>query len=147
MYEDFAGLLRHHRTARLRPVGSRLCCGMSLATFTLRNLGSQLEDWLRRNPLYAGSKLTMALDMVRLEWAHIEAYDGKSDPRTRPRGSDRAWPRDAPRLAALHPPARAAISGGTICGYASNAAAEEHGDASNAVLKIKSAAWCASSAA
>jgi hypothetical protein len=45
-------------------------------SFTLRNLGSRLEEWLRSHPDFAGKNVAAALDMVRLEWAHIEAFDG-----------------------------------------------------------------------
>jgi hypothetical protein len=44
-------------------------------SFTLRNLGSRLETWLTEHPEFAGKHLALALDMVRLEWAHIEAFD------------------------------------------------------------------------
>ena len=44
-------------------------------SFTLRNLGSRLEEWLQRNPQYSGNRHRLSLDMVRLEWAHIEAFD------------------------------------------------------------------------
>ena len=45
-------------------------------SFTLRNLGSRLEEWLRANSNWIESDPLLALDMVRLEWAHIEAFDG-----------------------------------------------------------------------
>ena len=74
--EDFPGLCgvlgerAFHRLseAYLREVPSR--------SFTMRDLGSRLEAWLRRRPDFAGKHPELALDMVRLEWAHIEAYDG-----------------------------------------------------------------------
>jgi hypothetical protein len=44
-------------------------------SFTLRNLGSRLESWLGEHSELAGKNLALALDMVRLEWAHIEAFD------------------------------------------------------------------------
>jgi hypothetical protein len=44
-------------------------------SFTLRNLGSRLDSWLSGHPHFAGNKLALALDMIRLEWAHIEAFD------------------------------------------------------------------------
>jgi hypothetical protein len=44
-------------------------------SFTLRNLGSRVEGWLRNNLQYAGAAPELAIDMVRLEWAHIEAFD------------------------------------------------------------------------
>ncbi len=45
-------------------------------SFTLRNLGSRLEAWLTEHPEFAGKHFALALDMIRLEWAHIEAFDG-----------------------------------------------------------------------
>jgi hypothetical protein len=44
-------------------------------SFTLRNLGSSLETWLTDHPEFAGKHLALALDMIRLEWAHIQAFD------------------------------------------------------------------------
>jgi hypothetical protein len=34
---------------------------------------------LRQNPEYAGNRYPLALDMVRLEWAHIEAFDNAAE--------------------------------------------------------------------
>jgi hypothetical protein len=53
-------------------------------SFTLRNLGSRLEAWLRKHPKWAGSKKELAIDITRLEWADIEAFDGKEEPPLRP---------------------------------------------------------------
>jgi hypothetical protein len=47
-------------------------------SYTLARLGSKLEAWLRRNPQWAGDNFDLTLDMVRLEWAHLEAFDGAS---------------------------------------------------------------------
>lgn len=78
LYDDFPGLRAvlgeraFHRLARgyLAERPSR--------SYTLRDLGSRLETWLRENPEYAGGRLPLALDMTSLEWAHIEAFDGAS---------------------------------------------------------------------
>lgn len=74
--EDFPGL----RTVVGAPKFERMmraylsdCPSLS---FTLRNLGSQLETWLRANPKWIEPRAELALDVVRLEWAHIEAFDG-----------------------------------------------------------------------
>jgi hypothetical protein len=48
-------------------------------SFTLRDLGARLEAWLVEHPEYAGRHPDLALDMVRLEWAHIEAFDGPEE--------------------------------------------------------------------
>ena len=49
-------------------------------SFTLRNLGAQLEAWLRQNSGWISDRRVLALDMVRLEWADIEAFDGLANP-------------------------------------------------------------------
>ena len=43
-----------------------------------------MESWLRKNPKWAGANQDLALDIVRLEWADIEAFDGKAEPALRP---------------------------------------------------------------
>jgi hypothetical protein len=50
-------------------------------SFTLRDLGSRLEKWLRDHPEFTPGKEAIALDMVRLEWADIEAFDAAEWPR------------------------------------------------------------------
>src|SRR5260370_37865934 len=50
-------------------------------SFTLRNLGSRLAGWLRNHREFAPKRERMALDMVRLEWADIEAFDGAEFPK------------------------------------------------------------------
>jgi hypothetical protein len=44
-------------------------------SFSLRNLGSQLVSWLEENPSWTEPNSEMAIEMARLEWAHIEAFD------------------------------------------------------------------------
>ena len=44
-------------------------------SFSLRNLGSKLVEWLAAHPQYAGRRQRLALDVVRIEWAFIEAFD------------------------------------------------------------------------
>jgi hypothetical protein len=50
-------------------------------SFTLRNLGSRLEEWLRKHPKFAARKQRMALDMVRLEWTDIDVFDSEELPK------------------------------------------------------------------
>lgn len=44
-------------------------------SFTLRNLGSKLVDWLTANPQFAGRRHRLAIDVARIEWAFVEAFD------------------------------------------------------------------------
>jgi len=50
-------------------------------SFTLRNLGSRLEAWLRKNPKFAPKNEHLALEMVRLEWADIDVFDSAELPK------------------------------------------------------------------
>jgi hypothetical protein len=64
-------------------VGGRAFEGMSVAyltahpsrSFTLRNLGSKLAEWLAENPKWAGRRQRLAVDVARVEWAFVEAFD------------------------------------------------------------------------
>lgn len=73
--EDFPAL----RTV----VGARAFEAISIAyltahpsrSFRLRNLGSKLADWLAANPRFSGRRHALALDVARIEWAFVEAFD------------------------------------------------------------------------
>ncbi len=47
-------------------------------SFTLRNLGAKLPDWLAAHPEHGARNHALALDVARLEWAYIDAFDGAS---------------------------------------------------------------------
>jgi hypothetical protein len=44
-------------------------------SFSLRNLGSKLVDWLIAHPEAAGRRHRLAIDVARIEWAFVEAFD------------------------------------------------------------------------
>lgn len=44
-------------------------------SFTLRNLGSKLAEWLAAHAEFAGRRHTLAVDVARIEWAFVEAFD------------------------------------------------------------------------
>jgi Putative DNA-binding domain len=46
-------------------------------SWTLRDLGSKLPDWLTRHPEFTGKRHPLAIDIARLEWAYVEAFDRK----------------------------------------------------------------------
>lgn len=45
-------------------------------SFTLRNLGSKLPQWLEHHPEFTPNRRELLLDVARLEWAYVEAFDG-----------------------------------------------------------------------
>src|SRR5580693_7235917 len=75
LWEDFPGLRAVLGQRAFHRLSRAYLADCPSQSFTMRDLGSRLEGWLRRNPRYAGSRQALALDMVRLEWAHIEAFD------------------------------------------------------------------------
>jgi hypothetical protein len=82
--EDFPGLQAILGNRRFDALCKAYLVDRPSRSFTLRNLGCDLEPWLKRNPRWAGSKQAIALDMVRLEWADIEAFDGAAEEPLRP---------------------------------------------------------------
>ncbi len=82
--EDFPGLRAVLGGKQFDAVAKAYLSDCPSRSFTLRNLGSRLEEWLRKHPKSAGSRQKLAVDMVRLEWAEIEAFDGKAEPRLNP---------------------------------------------------------------
>jgi hypothetical protein len=46
-------------------------------SWTLRDLSSKLPEWLTRHPEFTGKRHLLAIDIARLEWAYVEAYDRK----------------------------------------------------------------------
>ena len=80
MAEDFPGLRSVLGERRFDVLCKAYLVDCPSTSFTLRNLGSKLESWLRKHPKWAAEKQTLALDIVRLEWADIEAFDGKAEP-------------------------------------------------------------------
>ncbi len=82
--EDFPGLRAIVGSRRFDLLANEYLADCPSQSFTLRNLGSRLEDWLRKNPHWITPKETLALDMVRLEWAHIETFDGAYEPSLTP---------------------------------------------------------------
>ena len=49
-------------------------------SFTLRDLGAKLPTWLATHPELTGTRHKLAVDVARLEWAYVEAYDSAGLP-------------------------------------------------------------------
>src|SRR5271163_5186465 len=81
--EDFPGLRAVLGERRFDAMAKAYLIANPSRSFTLRNLGSRMESWLRKNPKWAGANQNLALDIARLEWADIEAFDGKAEPALR----------------------------------------------------------------
>lgn len=49
-------------------------------SFTVRNLGSRLAEFIKAAPKLTAPHQQLALDAGRLEWAHLEAFDNEARP-------------------------------------------------------------------
>jgi len=81
--EDYPGLRAVLGGRRFEAMCKAYLTECPSRSFTLRNLGAQLAAWLRQNARWISDRRVLALDMVRLEWADIEAFDGEAKPALR----------------------------------------------------------------
>jgi len=136
LYDDFPGLRAVLGKRAFHRLSRAYLADCPSQSFTLRNLGARLAGWLQRKPQYAGKTPSLALDMVRLEWAHIEAFDGAAEQVLGPEdlielGPDfRAGLQPYIRLLEFEYPVDKLL-------IQVNRVSEEHEEASNAVLKQK----------
>ncbi len=80
LYDDYPGLLAilgEKKFYRLRVAYLERYPSHS---FTLRNLGSRLAQFIAEEPRLTAPHQKMALDMARFEWAQVEAFDGPGLP-------------------------------------------------------------------
>ena len=78
--EDFPGVQAILGRARFEDLMRRYLADHPSTSFTLRNLGSRLEAWMTRHRDWLGPRADLALDMARLEWAHVETFDEVAEP-------------------------------------------------------------------
>lgn len=73
--EDFPGLRAVVGRKRFDEIARGYLTECPSESFTLRNLGSRLPQWLADHKELTGGHYALAADMLKLEWAHIEAFD------------------------------------------------------------------------
>ena len=79
--EDFPGLQSLLGERKFEKLAVAYLDECPSESYTLRNLGSRLEAWLGKHREYIAGVQRVALDMVRLEWADIDAFDAAERPR------------------------------------------------------------------
>lgn len=80
LYDDYPGLRAVLGERRFLALCRAYLERYPSRSYTLRNLGSRLEEFLRSEPSWGSPRLAEALDMARFEWAQIVAFDGPSKP-------------------------------------------------------------------
>jgi hypothetical protein len=73
--EDFPALRAVVGSARFDALSVAYLTEYPSRSFTLRNLGSKLVEWLRAHPEFAGRRHALAVDVARIEWAFVESFD------------------------------------------------------------------------
>jgi hypothetical protein len=79
-YDDYPGLRAILGERRFERLACAYLARHPSQSFTLRNLGRRLVEFLEAEPRWMGPLPHPALDMARLEWAHIEAFDNEVKP-------------------------------------------------------------------
>jgi hypothetical protein len=73
--EDFPALRAVLGAAAFEALSIAYLTAHPSRSFALRNLGSKFPDWLASHAQFAGRRHSLALDVARIEWAFVEAFD------------------------------------------------------------------------
>ncbi len=73
--EDFPALCAVMGSRRFEALSIAYLAAHPSRSFSLRNLGSHLNEWLVAHPEYAGRRHRLAVDVAQIEWAFVEAFD------------------------------------------------------------------------
>jgi hypothetical protein len=79
-YDDYPGLRAVIGDRKFDRLARAYITRYPSQSFSLRNLGSRLEKFLRAQPKWITPHKRLALDMVRIEWANIVAFDEATKP-------------------------------------------------------------------
>ncbi len=79
-YGDFPGLRAILGRLKFNKLAVRYLETHPSTSFTMRNLGHALAEFIEKNPKLVSPRLGLALDMARFEWAQVEAFDGNALP-------------------------------------------------------------------
>lgn len=80
LYDDYPGLRSVVGERKFMKLATAYLTKYPSDSYTLRDLGNRLEQFLKDEPHWSGSRQEIALDMVRFEWAQVVAFDGPSKP-------------------------------------------------------------------
>jgi len=80
LYEDYPGVRAILGQRRFMKLCTAFLAQYPSASFTLRNLGSRLPEFIEAEPSLSAPRTALAGDMARFEWAQVVAFDGPSRP-------------------------------------------------------------------
>ncbi len=73
--EDFGSLRKVIGSKRYDAMAIAYLNAYPSRSFTLRNLGSKLPEWLAEHAEFTGRRQKLAVDVAKIEWAFVEAFD------------------------------------------------------------------------
>jgi len=79
MADDFPGVRAVIGERRFDRLSAAYLAECPSRSYTMRNLGSRFPAWIEKRPRIAGPHAQAALDMARLEWAQVVAFDGPQE--------------------------------------------------------------------
>lgn len=80
LYEDCPGLRAVLGDRKFLRLAEAYLQKYPSRSFTLRNLPSRLEQFIREEPRWTRPHTALCLDLARFEWAQVEVYDGAARP-------------------------------------------------------------------
>jgi len=80
LYDDFPGLRALIGDKRFHQLSIAYLTKYPSKSYALSELGGRLEKFLKKEPHWIAPHQKLGLEIVRLEWAHIVAFDGEALP-------------------------------------------------------------------
>ncbi|MGA3068163.1 MAG: DNA-binding domain-containing protein [Tepidisphaeraceae bacterium] len=80
MFDDFPGLRAVLGRLKFNALLRAYLVQYPSRSFTLRNLGSHLAQFMKANPKLVSPRPDLAIDMAKFEWAQMIAFDGPAHP-------------------------------------------------------------------
>ncbi|HYY28374.1 MAG TPA: DNA-binding domain-containing protein [Chthoniobacterales bacterium] len=80
LYDDYPGLRAVVGERKFMKLATAYLSRYPSNSYTLRDLGNRLEQFLLEEPHWSAPREELALDMARFEWAQVVAFDGPSKP-------------------------------------------------------------------
>ena len=84
LYDDYPGLRAILGQRKFMKLATAYLARYPSDSYTLRDLGNRLEQFLHEEPQWSAPRQELARDMVRFEWAQVVAFDGPAKPPVTP---------------------------------------------------------------
>jgi hypothetical protein len=79
-YDDFPGLRAVLGRLKFNRLTKAYLTAHPSRSFSMRNLGSSLYQFIQKHPELVAPRFDLAYDMARFEWAQVVAFDGPAKP-------------------------------------------------------------------